>query len=116
MPLIALHTVLKAGREADYDRLHAVIPADLAAALHANGVRDWRIWRDGRDCFHLVDVEDYQAMRAGLRDHPANIAWQEQLAPLFDTPDSYDGDDDGIGFLWSLAEQTGTADGGPGWR
>lgn len=38
MPQIALHTVL----------------------LREHGVHDWRIWRSGRDVFHLVDVEDYQ--------------------------------------------------------
>jgi hypothetical protein len=56
---VALHTVLKAGHEADYDAVHAEIPAALAAKLRASGVRDWRIWRDGPHVFHLVDVEDY---------------------------------------------------------
>jgi hypothetical protein len=31
---IALHTVLKAGHEADYDAVHAEIPAAVAAKLH----------------------------------------------------------------------------------
>jgi L-rhamnose mutarotase len=105
VPEIALHTRLRAGAEADYERLHAAIPADLVTALHAAGVRDWRIWRDGTDLFHLVDVEDYHAMRKFLREHPANVAWQAEVGPLHDVPDDYSGADDGVRLLWSLIDQ-----------
>ncbi len=101
----ALHTRLLAGSEEAYDRLHATVPPDLAAALLEAGVQDWRIWRSGRDVFHVVEVEDYARMRAVLRDHPANIAWQAQVTPLQSTPDDYSGDDDGLPFVWSLTGQ-----------
>lgn len=101
----ALHTRLRAGSEAAYDRLHARVPDDLLAALEQAGVRDWRIWRSGRDVFHLVDVDDYAAMREFLRDHPANVAWQAQVTPLQSTPDDYSGDDDGLPPVWTLAKQ-----------
>jgi L-rhamnose mutarotase len=102
---VALHTVLKPGREPEYDALHRTIPTEVAAALREHGVDDWRIWRHGPHVFHVVEVADYQAMREGLRDHPANVAWQAAVAPLFDVPDSYEGDESGIDFLWSLAVQ-----------
>jgi L-rhamnose mutarotase len=102
---IALHTVLKAGREADYDAVHAEIPAAVAEKLRASGVRDWRIWRDGRHVFHLVDVEDYAVMRAALRDDPDNLAWQATVGPFFDQADSYAGDDSGLRRLWTLSDQ-----------
>lgn len=105
MPQVALHTVLAPGREADYEAVHQTIPADVAAALAENGVRDWRIWRDGRHLFHLVDVEDYQAMRAALRDHPANVRWQATVGPMHERADDYSGGDEGVGLMWSLAEQ-----------
>jgi L-rhamnose mutarotase len=105
MVLVALHTVLKEGRGPDYDAVHRRIPAELAEALRAHGVRDWRIWRDGRHVFHTVEVEDYQAMRLGLRDDPANLAWQQRLADLFELPDSYAGDDAGLPPVWSLRQQ-----------
>lgn len=105
MPTVALHTILKPGHEAEYDALHRSIPADVAEALRQHGVSEWRIWRDGQHVFHLVEVADYQAMRDGLRDHPANLAWQAAVGPLFEVPDSYAGDDSGIGFLWSLTGQ-----------
>jgi L-rhamnose mutarotase len=102
MPTVALHTMLKPGREADYDRIHATIPADLDAALRAAGVRQWRIWRDGRHLFHLVDCDDYQAMRAELRDHPANVSWQGRMAELLEVEDDYSGTDNGLLQVWSL--------------
>jgi L-rhamnose mutarotase len=107
VPTVALHTVLKPGHENDYDALHRTIPADVAVALREHGVSDWRIWRDGQHVFHLVEVDDYQAMRDGLRDQQANLAWQAAVGPLFEVPDSYAGDDSGIGYLWSLADQLG---------
>jgi L-rhamnose mutarotase len=102
MQRIALHTRLKAGREADYERAHAVIPAELDAALREAGVHSWEIWRDGRELFHLVEVEDYQAMRRALADHPANVPWQATMAELLDVQDDYSGDDLGIGKVWEL--------------
>jgi L-rhamnose mutarotase len=105
VPEIALHTRLRPGAEPDYERLHATVPADLVAALRGAGVRDWRIWRDGTHLFHLVDVDDYHAMRDHLRDHPANVTWQAQVGPLHDVPDDYSGTDDGVPLLWSFAAQ-----------
>ncbi len=105
MEEVALHTVLRAGRESDYDRLHQEIPADVAEALREHGVHDWRIWRDGRDVFHLVEVEDFAAMRAALRDLPANVRWQAAVGPLFDVPDDYSGSDPEATSLWSLSQQ-----------
>ncbi|XAS67619.1 L-rhamnose mutarotase [Micrococcaceae bacterium Sec5.7] len=99
---IALHTTLKPGAEQDYEDAHAAIPAELATALKEAGVRNWRIWRSGLDLFHLVDVDDYQAMRHALAGHPANIAWQARMAGLLDVEDDYSGDDTGIPLVWSL--------------
>lgn len=102
MQRIALHTKLKPGREADYDREHAVIPAELDVALRAAGVHSWEIWRDGQDLFHVVEVEDYQAMRHALADHPANIPWQAKMAELLAVQDDYSGNDLGIKKVWEL--------------
>ncbi len=102
MVTVALHTRLKPGMEAAYDREHAQIPAELDVALREAGVWSWRIWRSGRDLFHLVECEDYAAMRAHLRDHPANIPWQARMAELLDVQDDYSGADTGIPLVWEL--------------
>jgi L-rhamnose mutarotase len=105
MTEIAVHTVLKLGREGDYESLHGTIPARLAVTLREAGVHDWRIWRAGVHLFHLIDVEDYQGMRRALADDPDNVIWQAQVNPLLDEPDDFSGDDAGITQVWSLAEQ-----------
>lgn len=102
MQQIALHTRLKPGKETEYETVHATIPAELDEALRAAGVRSWRIWRDGRDLFHVVEVEDYQAMRAALRDHPANVPWQARMAELLEVEDDYSGGDSGLRPVWAL--------------
>jgi L-rhamnose mutarotase len=99
---IALHTRLAPGKEEEYEKVHAVIPADLDAALREAGVHTWRIWRDGRDLFHVVEVDDYQHMRTYLRDHPANVPWQARMAELLEVEDDYSGNDMGIKPVWEL--------------
>ncbi|GAA5188037.1 L-rhamnose mutarotase [Rugosimonospora acidiphila] len=102
MQRIALHTRLAPGKEAEYEAVHAVIPPDLDAALREAGVHDWRIWRDGLDLFHVVEVEDYRRMRHFLRDHQANAPWQARMAELLEVEDDYSGDDSGINLVWEL--------------
>ncbi|MGW0518098.1 MULTISPECIES: L-rhamnose mutarotase [unclassified Crossiella] len=97
-----LHTRLKPGREAEYERVHASIPPELDLALREAGVRSWRIWRSGRDLFHLVDCDDYEAMRAHLREHPANVPWQARMAELLEVPDDYSGAEPEIRLVWEL--------------
>jgi L-rhamnose mutarotase len=102
METVALHTVLKPGQERDYDRIHATIPPELDEALRAAGVHQWRIWPHGRDLFHVVDCDDYKAMRNALRDHPANVPWQARMAELLEIADDYSGADSGLAMVWSL--------------
>lgn len=99
---VALHTRLKPGHESEYEQVHATIPADLEIALRDAGVSSWRIWRDGLDLFHVLEVEDYQAMRHALRDHPANVPWQRRMAALLDVEDDYSGADTGLKLVWEL--------------
>lgn len=100
---IAVHTRLKAGKEEEYDRVHATIPAELAERMRAAGVSNWQIWRSGRELFHLIEVTDYRAMRRALADDPVNVAWQRRMAELLEVEDDYSGEDDGLPMVWSLA-------------
>jgi len=99
---VALHTRLLAGREADYDRVHATIPVELDGALREAGVHSWRIWRSGRELFHLVEVEDYRAMREHLAEHPANVPWQARMAELLEVEDDYSGAEPAVRLVWEL--------------
>lgn len=100
---VALHTRLKPGREEEYEQVHAVIPRDLEVALRDAGVSSWAIFRDGLDLFHVLEVEDYQAMRHALRDHPANIPWQARMSELLAVEDDYSGNDSGLKLVWELS-------------
>lgn len=99
---IALHTRLKAGKETEYDSVHARISDDLDAALRAAGVTGWNIWRSGRELFHVVEVDDYQAMRRELALNPVNIEWQAVMAELLEVEDDYSGADMGLAKVWEL--------------
>ncbi|NYD77732.1 L-rhamnose mutarotase [Arthrobacter cupressi] len=99
---IALHTRLKPGAEDAYADAHANIPPELVTALKDAGVRNWRIWRSCLELFHLVEVDDYQAMRRALADHPANVPWQARMAKLLAVEDDYSGTDSGIPKVWEL--------------
>src|SRR5947208_15223862 len=102
MQRIALHTRLRPGKEEEYEKVHAVIPADLDAALREAGVHTWRIWRHGQDLFHVVEVEDYQRMRNLLRDHPAKVPWQARMAELLAVEYDYACNDMYISLVWEL--------------
>ncbi|WP_125616061.1 L-rhamnose mutarotase [Specibacter cremeus] len=99
---IALHTRLKPGKEAEYDAVHARISDELEAALRAAGVTDWHIWRSGRELFHVVEVDDYRAMRRALATNPVNIAWQAVMGELLEVEDDYTGLDRGLPTVWKL--------------
>jgi L-rhamnose mutarotase len=57
---------------------------------------------DSFDLFHVVEVDDYVAMRAELCDHPANIPWQARTAELLAVEDDYSGKDSGVTLVWEL--------------
>ncbi|MHA7271408.1 L-rhamnose mutarotase [Arthrobacter sp. HLT1-20] len=99
---IALHTRLMAGKEAEYDSVHARISDALDAALREAGVTSWNIWRSGRELFHVVEVDDYQAMRKELAHNPVNIAWQAVMSDLLEVEDDYSGADMGLAKVWEL--------------
>ncbi|UFU06843.1 L-rhamnose mutarotase [Ruania halotolerans] len=74
---IALHSRLKEGHEQAYERDHQYIPDEMVAEFARVGIREWRIWRSGRDLFHLVDCDDIEAAMTALEESPANARWQE---------------------------------------
>lgn len=84
MSHVALHSVLKPGREQDYDVVHARIPDDLVAAHRRAGIRDWWIWRSGRNLFHLVECDDLEAAFRQLEHDPANERWQAFIGEYVD--------------------------------
>ncbi|MEU7245027.1 L-rhamnose mutarotase [Streptomyces sparsogenes] len=112
---VALHSVLREGREAGYEEVHATVPADLLEALGRAGITNWRIWRSGRHLFHLVDCEDFAAAMAALDRDPVNHRWQEFIGDYVDHFETTDGTPAGpsaemaLGQVWELRAQAAAA-------
>ena len=82
MQTFAFTTRLAAGREREYEQLHRSIPPAQDRAMREAGVVGWRIHRDGTSLTHFVEAWDRALMEARLSVDPANLAWQEQVAPF----------------------------------
>jgi L-rhamnose mutarotase len=78
-------TVLRAGREHDYERFHRAVPADLDAAMRAAGVLGWQIRRHGTTLTHKVTARSRTQMNLILQRDEVNRAWQREVAPFLDT-------------------------------
>ncbi|MBT2469292.1 L-rhamnose mutarotase [Streptomyces sp. ISL-66] len=101
---VALHTKVRADRTEEYDAAHRQVPEELTAAIRAAGVSEWTIWRSGTALFHVLEVQDYQAMIAELEKLPVNIAWQARMAELLDVVHDYStqGADASLPVVWEL--------------
>ncbi len=63
---IALHSIIREGAEAEYEKTHEAVPQGLIDSFDRFGIRSWTIWRSGRDLFHVVVADDYDAADALL--------------------------------------------------
>ncbi|AMM21592.1 hypothetical protein AX769_17405 [Frondihabitans sp. PAMC 28766] len=79
---VALHSIIREGSEADYEKTHGAVPHDLVESFDRVGITSWTIWRSGRDLFHVVVADDYAAADARLADDPANRRWQAMIGPF----------------------------------
>jgi L-rhamnose mutarotase len=97
-------TLLRAGRETDYERFHRAIPVELDAAMRAAGVLGWQIRRRGTTLTHTVTAESRARMNLTLEDDPVNRGWQREVAPFLATGRSAPPPDADPGALvWDLA-------------
>ena len=106
MERIALHTRLREGKEAEYDRVHAEIPAELDDLLRREGIFAWRIYRSGRDLFHYVECDDYASFLRAVKDDPVNLAWQARMSELLEVAHDYaSAETNALGLVWELPEK-----------
>ena len=88
---VGLHTRLKPGMEAAYDRAHAAVWPQLITAIRAAGFTRWLIFRDGLDIFHAIECDDYQRGIAELAGQPVNQRWQAEMARFTEVAHDYSG-------------------------
>ncbi|GAB1821980.1 aldo/keto reductase [Herbidospora sp. RD11066] len=101
MQRIALRTRVKPGSEAAYDADHARLLPGLERAMREAGARVWRIWRDGLDLFHYVEVVDYAVFQARITANPINQAWQKQMNRHLDG--DFDPSAGPLGKVWEMS-------------
>jgi L-rhamnose mutarotase len=106
MDVIALYTRLRPGQEQAYEQFHRVVPEDIAADLSERGVHDWRIWRHGRDLFHLVTAEDYARFASSPATNETAASWGSVVAPFLELGnDLADPQRNSLTEVWRLADQ-----------
>ena len=86
MEQIAFRMQLKPGNATEYKLRHDTIWPELAALLHASGVRDYSIFLDEATgaLFAVLRREDGHAM-ASLPQHPVMRRWWDYMADLMET-------------------------------
>ncbi|ADB35879.1 protein of unknown function DUF718 [Kribbella flavida DSM 17836] len=107
MSRLALHSRLIAGTEQSYEREHARVWPELITVMRAAGIDDWSIWRSGRDLFHLVECDDYEAAVARLADDPVDQRWQQHMSRFVE---GFAQNADGgrtLRHVWTMSEQLG---------
>jgi L-rhamnose mutarotase len=121
---IALHSRLIPGTEDAYETEHAAVWPELITAMHRAGIADWTIWRSGRDLFHLVECDDFDAAIAQLSTDPVDRRWQQHMSRYVESfADNPDGDAGrGLRRVWTMSEQLAAEveqvdhlDGAAGW-
>ena len=107
--IVALHSVLREGREVDYDNEHRAVWPELVDVLRSAGIDDWQIWRSGRHLFHVVHTDDFAAAMGRLAIDPVNQRWQDHINTIVD---HFEEGPEGmpLRLVWTLA---GQAAGGP---
>jgi L-rhamnose mutarotase len=84
---VGWRTRILPGFEDEYTRIHARIPDAVATALRSAGVVDWRIWRDGRTLFHVIETthgRDEMGRRMALLG-PIDPEWDALIATMLDS-------------------------------
>jgi L-rhamnose mutarotase len=102
--IVALHSIIREGRELDYDREHRTVWPELADLLRQCGIADWKIWRSGSNLFHVVECDDFDAAMTKLDASALNQRWQDHINTIVD---HFVSGPDGMALtsVWTLAEQ-----------
>jgi L-rhamnose mutarotase len=100
-------TLLRAGRERDYECFHRAIPAELDAAMRGAGVLAWQIRRHGTTLTHEVTARSRAQMNLVLQHDQVNRAWQREVEPFLSTrPPASPPDADPGALIWDFSWPT----------
>jgi L-rhamnose mutarotase len=76
---------VRAERLEEYRLRHAAVWPEMLDALRATGWRNYSLFlrADGLLVGYL-ETEDFEAARAGMKEHPVNTRWQAEMTPFFE--------------------------------
>lgn len=76
---------VKADRLEEYKERHRNVWPEMQQALRETGWGNYSLFlRDDGLLFGYVEVEDFEAARAGMAGREVNARWQAEMAPFFE--------------------------------
>ena len=76
---------VKADRLEEYKERHRQVWPEMLQALRETGWRNYSLFlREDGLLFGYVEVEDFEAARAGMAEREVNARWQAEMAPFFE--------------------------------
>lgn len=79
---------VRPGMAEEYARRHAETPEALDALLRDAGIDRFAIYLSGENVFAHVSVDDYAAMVARYNRDPVALAWEKEMEPLIEYPET----------------------------
>ena len=99
-------TRLRPGLGHAYEQFHRAVPSEVAGALKAAGVIEWRIYRNKTTLTHEVVATDRDRMSELLDADPVNERWQRQVAPYLATEAAPEPPEDRGTLIWDFSWPT----------
>jgi L-rhamnose mutarotase len=91
--------------EEQYEQAHRVIPVQLRRALLDAGVTSWRIWRSGRDLFHVVECDSRARLESSMANSTANARWQVFINQFLEVTAFDSTPARSMGLVWELEQR-----------
>ena len=68
----------------EYVEAHLNVWPELLAALHASGIRNYSIFRNGNEVFGYFETDDLAAAASFMEGQEINARWQDTMAGLLE--------------------------------
>ena len=78
--------LIKSGCEQEYVRLHREMSQELRLVHSKAGLRNFSVFRRGRELFSYVEVDDWEVALAYLAKDPLAQEWSRSMLALLDDP------------------------------
>ncbi len=94
---------VRPGRATEYLERHRTIWPELEAVLRAAGVHRYSIYLRGDTVFSHMEVDDFDALVARLKDDPIAARWEEWFSDLIEYPNAeHSGWPERLTEVWTL--------------